>query len=159
MTSAAGTTGAAPPPLVRPCTACWIEVVLLDDEGRGVAREPYWIRLPDGVVREGRLDERGVVRLDDIPCGTCVVRFPRLDAQEILSSSSSPAGRTDWLELQLVDETGDAVAGERYEVALPDGSTRAGRLDAGGRARVEGLPPGTCTVRFPDVDAGDFTEG
>jgi hypothetical protein len=37
-------------------------------------------------------------------------------------------------------------------VALPDGSTRAGVTGEDGVARLEGIPPGTCRVSFPDLD-------
>jgi uncharacterized protein (DUF2345 family) len=148
----------APAPLVKPCTACWIEVWLLDEDDRGVANEPYWIRLPDGQVREGRLDERGSVRFDGIPCGMCLVRLPGMDEREVLAKTSLPAEKTDWIEIVLLDEENSPVAGEPYTIDLPDGRTLEGNLDAGGRARVEGIPSGTCVVRFPEVDAGDFLE-
>jgi len=58
-----------------------------------------------------------------------------------------------WIEIQLVDEEGQPVAGEPYIVTLPDGSTVAdGTLDEKGFARVEGIDPGTCKVTFPNLD-------
>jgi len=57
-----------------------------------------------------------------------------------------------WLEIELLDDEGKPVPGEQYQVALPDGTIRAGRLDADGRARIEGLDPGTCKVSFPNLD-------
>ncbi len=38
-------------------------------------------------------------------------------------------------------------------ITLPDGSTVAtGTTDEKGRARVEGIDPGTCKVTFPELD-------
>jgi type VI secretion system secreted protein VgrG len=52
-----------------------------------------------------------------------------------------------------VDENGKPVPGEEYKVTLPDGSTVAsGTLDAKGKARVEGIDPGSCKVTFPNLD-------
>jgi hypothetical protein len=58
-----------------------------------------------------------------------------------------------WIEIELVDEEGNPVPGERYKITLPDGKTVSeGTLDANGRARVEGIDPGTCQISFPDLD-------
>jgi hypothetical protein len=58
-----------------------------------------------------------------------------------------------WIEIELADEEGNPVPGERYEIVGPDGETVArGTLDANGYARVEGLDPGQCTVTFPELD-------
>ncbi len=58
-----------------------------------------------------------------------------------------------WIEIELVDEAGQPVAGEPYNVTLPDGATVAdGTLDEKGRARVENIDPGTCNVTFPNLD-------
>ncbi len=57
-----------------------------------------------------------------------------------------------WIEIELVDVEGKRVPNERYWIQLPDGSAREGRLDERGRARVEGIDPGTCTITFPALD-------
>ena len=62
------------------------------------------------------------------------------------------AQRTSWIEIELVDEEDEPVAGERYEIALPDGSVKKGTLDQNGFARVEGIDPGNCQVTFPGLD-------
>ena len=62
-------------------------------------------------------------------------------------------GKTHWIEIELVDEDGNPVPGEEYQITLPDGSTVAsGTLDAKGKARVEGIDGGTCKVTFPNQD-------
>lgn len=59
-----------------------------------------------------------------------------------------------WLEIELVDEAGEPVPGVTYEVQSESGGpVKSGRLNANGFARIEGLPPGSCKVCFPDYDA------
>jgi len=59
-----------------------------------------------------------------------------------------------WLEIELVDEADQPVAGEKYEVILPDGKIRRGTLDANGFARIERLPAeGEAQVCFPELDS------
>ncbi len=59
-----------------------------------------------------------------------------------------------WIEIQLLDEEGDPVPGQRYEIELPDGEVRKGTLNYRGRARVDNIDaPGACQIRFPDLDA------
>lgn len=70
-------------------------------------------------------------------------------------SSTEP---TSWIELQLEDELGNPIGGERYEIKLADGSTARGSLGSDGRARVSGIPPGNCEVCFPQLD-GTAWEG
>lgn len=59
-----------------------------------------------------------------------------------------------WIEIVLVDEedASQPVAFAKYRVELPNGSPREGMLDAKGRARIEGIDPGTCQVSFPGLD-------
>lgn len=61
-----------------------------------------------------------------------------------------------WLEVELMAPDGRPVAGERYEVTLPDGTRLTGTLDERGVARLERLPHGTCLVSFPDRDASGW---
>ena len=57
-----------------------------------------------------------------------------------------------WISIALKDHQGKPAAGERYMIHLPDGTTEHGMLDAQGKARVEGIDPGTAKVSFPDMD-------
>lgn len=57
-----------------------------------------------------------------------------------------------WIELEMVDETGRPIAGEKYEVELPDGKIATGTTGANGVARVNGVKPGSCKIRFPNLD-------
>ena len=60
---------------------------------------------------------------------------------------------TTWVEFELVGEDGEPVPGVRYEVTLPDGTVREGRLNYRGLARFDGIEqPGQCSISFPDLD-------
>ena len=58
-----------------------------------------------------------------------------------------------WVEIELVDEAGQPVPYELYELTYPDGTTRRGKLDHLGQAHI-GLPePMELDVSFPHLDA------
>ena len=66
-----------------------------------------------------------------------------------------PTPKTDeltWIGIVLVDEAGEPVSGERYEVTLPNGRKKSGVTDAEGRAKIENIKPGSCTITFPKLD-------
>ena len=61
---------------------------------------------------------------------------------------------TSWIEIELVDEQGQPVPGEEYEITAPDGTTiRRGHLNQEGQAHVGVPDPGTCQISFPRLDA------
>lgn len=62
-----------------------------------------------------------------------------------------PIGGAAFVEIEVVDLGGNAVRSEAYELDLPHGVTRTGALDEHGKLRLEGLPPGDCTLRLPNV--------
>jgi hypothetical protein len=61
-----------------------------------------------------------------------------------------------WVEVELVDQDGDPVPDAQYQVELPDGTTKTGKLGTNGRARISDIDPGTCKISFPDFDASDW---
>jgi type VI secretion system secreted protein VgrG len=63
-----------------------------------------------------------------------------------------PPPNTTWVELELVDEAGQPVPGEPYEVELADGKIATGTTGADGVAHIGGIKPGTCKFRFPRLD-------
>lgn len=67
-------------------------------------------------------------------------------------AAPEPEKETVWIEIELVGEDDSPVAGEKFHLVLPDGSTREGILDQAGRVRIEGIDPGTCKVSFPNLD-------
>lgn len=57
----------------------WIEIELLDDDGRRVATELV-VTLPDG--SKIRPSFGGFLRIDDIDPGLCDIEFPKIDGRE-----------------------------------------------------------------------------
>ena len=81
-----------------------LRVVLLDDQEAGVAAEPYRIEMPDGEVREGELNEEGLVKVTHGQQGDCTICFtarapetvvpyvpPEEEDEEEASASPAPA--------------------------------------------------------------------
>jgi hypothetical protein len=64
--------------------------------------------------------------------------------------------KLSWIEIELKDEAGNPVPGEKYRIELPDGTPKEGMLDSQGWARVDNIDPGNCKVSFPDRDAKDW---
>lgn len=60
-------------------TKHWIEIQLIDEIGAPVQNERYQITLPDGKIREGRTNTKGVIRFDNIEPGVCDFTFTHLD--------------------------------------------------------------------------------
>jgi type VI secretion system secreted protein VgrG len=78
---------------------------------------------------------------------------PRVTSPTHNPDSPENQDKTHWVEIKLVDEDGNPVPGETYQITLPDGSTIAdGTLDEKGFARVDHIDPGTCKVTFPNLD-------
>jgi uncharacterized Zn-binding protein involved in type VI secretion len=78
--AAAPTVPAAVPVAVEPpIKTAWVEIELVDEEGKPVPGEEYRIELPDGSIRQGRLNDKGKARLEGIDSGNCLVTFPYLD--------------------------------------------------------------------------------
>ena len=65
----------------------YIEIELLDDDGKPVANEMYLVELPDGTQRTGVTDGDGRARISGIDPGTAKVSFPNLD-----KSAYTPGG-------------------------------------------------------------------
>ncbi len=65
---------------------------------------------------------------------------------------NSSSTKKSWIMLSLVTVKNQAVPNEPFRLTLSDGDVVSGRLDARGRVRVEGIPPGECKVVFPEHD-------
>ncbi|MGB0672196.1 MAG: hypothetical protein ACPGNT_11935, partial [Rhodospirillales bacterium] len=89
----------------RPQTTLTLE--LADDEGRPAKSERYKVELPDGSVHEGYLDANGRVQFLNVDPGEAKVTF------------EDPFPKSKNLTIQLEDEDGKAIGGERYVVRLP----------------------------------------
>lgn len=68
----------------------WIEVELVDEQGKPVPGARYEIGRPNGTpLATGTLDDKGRARVTGIPPGEYMVRFPELDRHASSGSSSS----------------------------------------------------------------------
>ena len=61
--------------------------------------------------------------------------------------------KTHFVEVELVDDAGKPVTGERVRVTLPDGKTISERsTNEKGLVRIDNIDPGSCKITFPDID-------
>lgn len=70
-----------PPPQKKP-EKTWVEFRLVDDEGRPVRGARYRLQITDNSVREGKLDDNGSVRVNNIDSGPCHITFLDYDQTE-----------------------------------------------------------------------------
>ena len=82
-------------------------------------------------------------------------------SQEVQREQTPPPPRPPkiektWIEFRLVDQMHRAVKNARYRLKITDGSMREGKLDADGRLRLAGIPPGTCEICFIDFAANEW---
>ncbi|HEV7920262.1 MAG TPA: carboxypeptidase-like regulatory domain-containing protein [Thermoanaerobaculia bacterium] len=76
-----------------------------------------------------------------------------LQDEEAAQQQPAPASEENhFIEIELVDEEGKPMADQSYLIELPDGTQRTGRTDVNGKARIEGIDPGTAKVSFPEYD-------
>jgi len=59
----------------------WIEIEMVDEDGKPVPGEEYRVTLPDNTVTGGTLDEKGYAKITGIDPGSCKVTFPNLDKE------------------------------------------------------------------------------
>ena len=135
----------------------WIEVLALDEHDAPLAEEPYKLVLPDGEVREGKLEKDGSLRLVDVLPGECVLSFPEREEVEPAVEQpkvDTPAAivKKTWIELVLVNEDGQPVGAQAYKLALSDGTVQEGTLGEDGRVWIDDIPEGDCSLSFPDLD-------
>ncbi len=78
-------------------------------------------------------------------------------AQEVVAASRfvpPPPDPTQlhWIEIALVDDDGNPMVGEPYELQLGENEPIAGLLDGRGRARHDGIEPGSYHVTFLNLE-------
>ena len=61
-----------------------------------------------------------------------------------------------WIEIELVDARNLPVSGEKYKIKLTDGRVAEGTTGSDGRARVDGIPAGSCQINFPQRDGSSW---
>jgi len=85
-----------------------------------------------------------------------VVPPPVESPEDVLGPQSTTEPTLTWIAVALVDQDGAPVPNVRYSIKCSDGSISEGSLDGKGKARVDGIPAGSCTVSFPDIDASEY---
>ncbi|KYG07223.1 hypothetical protein BE21_30560 [Sorangium cellulosum] len=146
--------------------AAWLRQLFAEPQNRPALRRLLDDAAPASAVRRladadvlgalGRLLLSGRVRLREAP----LPWLPSYGGDEASADDQAPADaaprapRTEltWVEIRLIGEDDMPIPHERYRVELPDGSIREGSLDHEGRARLDGIDPGTCLVTFPALD-------
>ena len=140
----------------------WVELQVVDTEGHPAANLVYWVRLPDGSEREGKLDKDGFTRLEGVADGHCAVRFENVDRQEWHApprqTTKAQAEHTSWIEIELKDDQSQPVAGQSYHLTSDDGQVRRGNLNKQGFAKEVDLAAGNHTISFPKIDGRDLTQ-
>lgn len=62
----------------------WIGIKLKDDEGKPVPFEEYRVKLSNGTIISGKLDQAGTAKVENIPDGgEAEVKFPRFHESEV----------------------------------------------------------------------------
>jgi uncharacterized protein (DUF2345 family) len=165
-----GTQVGAATPRPAPAPLHWIEVELVGEDGGPIANERCEITLPDGEVLRRKTDKNGLVRVPRIEtAGDCEIRFPDIDAGALESLPAparqgaqagtpaalvKPAQSMHWVEVELLDESGAAIANAWCEITLPDGEVVRRKTDATGRIRLTRLASaGDCRISFVELDA------
>lgn|GEM_PF-4403630 len=159
----------------------WIEVLLVDDEGFPLSGERCRITTPDGSAQDYYTGVDGLIRIDGLNPGDCLIAFPDLDTdsapglgasgpsaadarQETADSTEEgqrgagagaageDAADRNWIELILIDEDDEPVANTQCRIQPQGGAAQECSTDSQGRIRVEGITPGECVITFPDVE-------
>lgn len=78
-TSSGDAPAMTPSQIARTRERHWIEIQLLDEDGKAVPGVDYVIITPDKRQHSGVTGADGVARLEDIPAGQCKISFPKLD--------------------------------------------------------------------------------
>lgn len=68
----------------------WIEITLFGSNAVPCSGEAIEVTLPNAAVIHSKLDENGHIRWDNIPSGTCKVRFPDLDESQVVDTAPGP---------------------------------------------------------------------
>ena len=71
---------------------------------------------------------------------------------ETLSKSTSDLlFAEDFIEIELKDDEGNPKANEEFQLFLPDGKILEEKLDGNGYKKIEKIPAGKYSVKFPKL--------
>ncbi len=102
--------------------------------------------------RLGEDSDRLVLLRRRRPLYSLVFTEPEVDdLADLVPGADSP--EDTWIEVLVVDEQDEPVAGIEYEIELSDGRVRRGRTSELGILRYDGMPPGSCKVKLLSVEA------
>jgi len=143
----------------EPETKAWLDLQLVDDGGVPLAGQKVKIELPDGTMVEDQLDDEGRLRREDIKAGTAKLHLveedaPPVDAAAPAAGAAEPEAKA-WLEVALVDDFGEPLAGQKVMIELPDGTMVEDALDAGGRLRREDIVAGAAKLHLVEEPPAD----
>lgn len=67
-----------------------------------------------------------------------------------------PEKPSEWIEIELLDDTGRAVKDMACTVIDPDGQEHKGKTDSYGVLRIDGISKGDCTLELPTIDEDEW---
>lgn len=67
-------------------------------------------------------------------------------------NSEENKNKKNWVEVELVDDSGAPVAGESVEIKLPDGSVASGTTDDKGLLKISNIDSGSVEITFVNLD-------
>ncbi|MGE0711293.1 MAG: hypothetical protein AB7N76_29260 [Planctomycetota bacterium] len=147
-------------------------IEVLDPTGAPLAHQTWVAVLASGAKREGQTDARGQAWVEgapgDDPVSVAVPPWfahdfgpapevaPLAPAPALAPEPARPRQPSSAIELELLDPAGAPLAYHEYELVLPDGTLRAGRVDGRGCATLRVERPDLCRVRIPGFYTHDF---
>jgi hypothetical protein len=109
-------------------------------------------RPPEAAVAN-QAGEQGKTQANPEKAGPAALDSNKLKPHNAEDAKDDPK-KDAWIEIEMVGEDGKPVAGEKYRVILPDGTTvDEGTLDEKGYVKISGFEPGSCKISFPNLDA------
>ena len=132
------------------------EVEYPADSHNATSQENAMLVVIRGVLSDGLdYDGKNVLSMESTRGGTTDPPEQTEDAAPAAAAATqaapaAPDAKKTWIEIALKDSQGHPIPNERYKLKLADGSIREGTLDGDGRARVDGIEPGSAEVSFPD---------
>lgn len=125
--------------------------------GSGSAGSAVAPTAPEAPIEADKAEPGGASEIKKSPAQIKAMQPGSHNAQPFKPPKESDSEKT-WIEIKLVDEQGDPVPGERYEVKVPDGSVATGTLDEKGYAKINGIDPGSCDISFPNLDKSAWSK-
>lgn len=114
------------------------------------AEKSAWEEVPELLAEAGAGRFEGLLLLRIVPKRN--FKSPSGELPITPSQLARLVNETHWVEIELVDEDGEAVAGVGYSIVTPDNQVYTGVTDEAGMARIDNIPSGQCQISFPSLD-------